>query len=75
MRRQRVGCSYRDMVWMGQTFENTCNMEFDVKIVTINSERIEGRFLRPEKGNNFNCKKCKFDKPLTQWQDFAWIPE
>jgi len=73
-RRDRAACTYRDP-WFGTDVQNTCNMEFKVEIKSITNERIEGRILYPEKGNNLNCKKCSFAKSLTQWQEFTWIPE
>ena len=74
-RRERGVCTYRDTVWTGQTFSNTCSVEFNVELKSMTNERIEGRILYPEKGNTFNCKKCRFAKPLSEWTDFVWIPE
>lgn len=74
--RIRMGarCQYKD-TWSPDFKVNTCVLENNIEMSVVSPSRIEGRAVFPPKGAEFNCKKCTYSKPNSEWHTFVWIPE
>lgn len=69
-------CQYtRGLGAYARNLTNRVNDQTTIEITKITPTRIEGRGMVRPAGTKFDCSKGTYNKPLSEWETFAWIPE